>query len=102
MNNELSGQATQEQISAWKEQHGDIFQIVVEDKVCYLKKVDRKTLSFASTVGTKDPLKFNEIILANCWLGGDPAMKTDDDYFLAVSGKMSELITLKEAELVKL
>ena len=97
-----SGQATPDQIKAWKEQYGEIFQITVEDKVCYLKKVDRKTLSFASTVGTKDPLKFNEIILTNCFIGGDAEMKTNDDYFLALSGKLSEIITLKEAELVKL
>lgn len=97
-----SGQATPEQIQSWKGQYGEIFSIVVEDKVGYLRKVDRKTLSFASTVGTKDPLKFNEIILANCWLGGDEELKTNDDYFLAVSGTLSQLIIVKEAELVKL
>ncbi len=98
----LSGQATPEQIEAWKETHGDIYAITVEDKIGYLKKVDRKTLSFASSIGTKDPMKFNEIILTNCWLGGDEELKTNDDYFLAVSGKLSELIVVKEAELAKL
>ena len=98
----LSGQATPEQIEAWKQTHGDVYAIKVEDKIGYLRKVDRKTLSFASTIGTKDPMKFNEIILTNCWLGGDDALKTNDDYFLAVSGKLSELIVIKEAELAKL
>lgn len=102
MPEELSGQATPEQIAAWKVLHGDVYYIKVEDKIGYLRKVDRKTLSFASTIGTKDPMKFNEIILANCWLGGDDELKTNDDYFLAVSGKLSELIVIKEAELAKL
>ena len=105
MNNEntpKSGQATPEQIEAWKVLHGEIFAITVEDKIGYLKKVDRKTLSFASSIGTKDPIKFNEIILTNCWLGGDDELKNNDDYFLAVSGTLSQLIVVKEAELSKL
>jgi hypothetical protein len=97
-----SGEATLTQIEAWKALHGEIFAITVEDKIGYLRKVDRKTLSFASTIGTKDPMKFNEVILANCWLGGDEELKTNDDYFLAVSGTLSQLIIVKEAELVKL
>lgn len=101
-NTQKSGQATPEQIADWKALHGEIFAITVEDKIGYLRKVDRKTLSFASAIGTKDPMKFNEIILTNCWLGGDEELKTNDDYFLAVSGTLSELIVVKEAELVKL
>ena len=101
-NTPKSGQATPERIEAWKGQHGEIFAIIVEDKIGYLRKVDRKTLSFASTIGTKDPMKFNEVILTNCWLGGDEELKTNDDYFLAVSGTLSQLIVVKEAELVKL
>lgn len=93
---------TPEQIEAWKVQHGGVFQITVEDKTGYLRKVDRKTLSFASTLATKDPLKFNEVILGNCWLGGDEELKNDDDYFLAVSGVLSEIISSKEADIKKL
>jgi len=100
--NELSGQATADQINAWKVLHGEIYAIKVEDKIGYLRKVDRKTLGYASTIGTKDPMKFNEIILASCWLGGDEELKTNDDYFLAVSGKIANLIVIKEAELEKL
>jgi hypothetical protein len=92
----------QEQIDQWKKKHGTIFLIKVEDKVCYLKKPDRKTLSYAATVGAKDNLKFNEAILANCWLGGDEEMKTDDSLFLSVSTRLAEIIEIKEAELVKL
>ena len=93
---------TKEQIEQWKSQHGDIFQLTIEDKTAYLKKPSRKVLSYASTIGTKDPMKFNEIILNECFIGGDEEIKTDDAYFLAAASKLAEIIEVKEAELVKL
>ena len=93
---------TKADIDAWKKKHGDIFRLKVEDKVCYLRTPDRKTMSFAASVATKDPLKFNEILLSNCWLGGDEEIKTQDDLFLAASSKIAEIIQIKEAGLEKL
>jgi len=93
---------TQAQIKEWKAEYGDIFKIAVEDKIAYLHSPDRKTLSYATSVGGKDPLKFNEIILNNCWLDGDEEIKTKDAYFLAVSGKLADIIQVKEAKLEKL
>ncbi|WP_454982316.1 hypothetical protein [Capnocytophaga granulosa] len=93
---------TKEQIQSWKKQYKDIFVISVEDKKVYLRTPDRKTLSYASTLATKDPLKFNEVILDNCWLGGDEEIKTNDELFLAVSSKLPDLIQIKEATLEKL
>jgi hypothetical protein len=102
MNKELKGQATPEQIAKWKKEHKNVFAIKVDGHICYLKSPDRKTLSYASSLGMKDPLKFNEIILENCFLGGSEEIKTDDGLFLGASGKISELIEVKEAELEKL
>ena len=93
---------SKEQIQEWKNQYKDIFVISVEDKKVYLRTPDRKTLSYASTLATKDPLKFNEVILNNCWLGGDEEIKTNDELFLAVSSKLPDLIQIKEATLEKL
>jgi len=95
-------QVTQEQIDAWKKQHGDVFKITVEDKCCFIKRPSRKTLSYASTVGTKDPIKFNEIILNGCWLDGDAEIKTDDTLFMSASSQLAELMQFKTAELEKL
>lgn len=92
----------QKQIEQWKAKHGQIFKLVIEDKECYLRKPDRKTLSYAAAVGAKDNLKFNEIILDNCWLAGDEEIKTDDSLFLSASARLPEIIEIKEAELVKL
>ncbi|KAA6336277.1 hypothetical protein EZS27_015564 [termite gut metagenome] len=93
---------TQEQIEEWKAKHGSVFAIEVDGKVCYLKKPTRKALSAAAVIGKSDPLKYNETLLLNCWLAGDEEIKTDDDLFLGVSGKLSEIIEIKEAELKKL
>lgn len=93
---------TPEQIEAWKKKHGDVFCVTVGDKVAYLKRPDRKTLGAAAVVGKNNPMKYNEILLENCWLDGDPEIKTDDALFLGVSAKQGDLVEVKEAELKKL
>lgn len=95
-------EATEAQIKEWKSKYGDVFEVLVEDKKCYLRKPDRKILGLATSVGQKNPMKFNEIILHNCWLAGDEEIKTDDDYFLGVGAKLETLIQIKEAEIKKL
>ena len=93
---------TKEQIKQWKAKYKEVFVLRVDDKVAYLRTPDRATLSYASTLATKDPMKFNEAILTNCWLGGDEEIKTDDALFLSASSKLGELIQIKEAILEKL
>lgn len=99
---ELIGKTTPEQIEEWKAKHGKLHAVVVDGHIGYLKKPDRKTLSYAGSVGSKDPVKFNELILANCWLGGSEAIKTDDALFFGASAVLANLIEVKEAELVNL
>ncbi len=95
-------EVTPAQIAEWKKKHGDVFKITIEDKVCYLRKPTRKALGYASVAGKDNPLKFNEVILRDCWLAGDEEIKTDDTLFLSVSSKLTELIQIKETELEKL
>ena len=73
-----------------------------EEKSCFLKSPDRRTLSAAAVVGKNDPLKYNEVLLNNCWIEGDEVIRTDDSYFLGVSGVLSEIISIKEGKLKKL
>ena len=96
------GEVNQEQIDAWKKQHGEVKALIIDGHIGYLKKPDRKTLGYASTVGSKNPIKFNEIILSNCWLGGSEDIKTDDSLFLSAGQVLADLIQVKEAELVNL
>lgn len=103
----IIGQASPEQIAEWKKQHGEVFFLKTEDgegkpRICYLRTPKRRDLSAASVAGKVDPLKFNETILRQCWLGGDEAIRTDDRMFLSVSGKIPDILEVAEAELGKL
>lgn len=91
-----------EQIAEWKSKYGDIFKIEVDGRVCILKRPDRKTLSYASAVATKDPIKFSEIILNNSWLAGDEEIKTNDRLFMGAGKQLGDLIDIAEATLEKL
>lgn len=102
MAEKLIGQVPQEQIDKWKAEFKKVWALKVDGRIGYIKSPDRKTLGYASTVGAKEPMKFNEIILNECWLGGDDEIKKDDDLFLAASGQLAKIIEVKEAELEKL
>lgn len=97
----LDGEASAAQIAQWKKQHGDVYAVKADGKVCYLKKPDRKVLSYAATL-TNNPLKASETMLNNCWLGGCDDFKTDDALFLGVAQKLGALVQVKEAEISKL
>ncbi len=98
----LNGQATPEQIQEWKQKHTDVFALKTSNSIAYVKRPGRHELSHATAIGANDPMKFNETILADCWLGGDETVKTDDQKFLAVSAKLDSIIEIAEAEVEKL
>ena len=97
----LKGQATAEQIAVWKEQFGDVFAVTVDGSICYLKKPNRKTMTMVASLGNS-PIRANEALLENCWLGGDESIKTEDEKFYAASAQLSEIIQVKQAEIKKL
>ncbi|MBQ5451628.1 MAG: hypothetical protein IIT56_01415 [Bacteroidales bacterium] len=78
--NELIGQVSETQIQAWKKQWGEVFAVKADGKICYLRKPDRKILAYTSTLAN-NPIKANETLLNNCWLGGCEDFKTDDSLF---------------------
>ena len=47
-------------------------------------------------------MKFNEIVLNQCWIAGDEEIREDDDYFLAACPVLEGLMESKQAELKKL
>ena len=94
--------ATEQQITQWKAQYKDIYQIEVDCSVCYLKKPDRATMKAITSIGMTDPIRSNEVLLENCWLGGDENIKTDDEKFFGVSAKLADILEMKQAELKKL
>ena len=103
MNMETKVEKTIEQNSSeCKAKHGDVFQVEVDGRVAYLKRPDRKVLGAAAVTGKSDPMKYNEVILNNCWLEGDEEIRTNDAMFLGVSAQLAEIIEIKEATLKKL
>jgi hypothetical protein len=102
MKEQVKGQATAEQIAMWKNLHGDIFEARVDESIAYLRKPDRATIKAMAAVAQSDPIRASEVLLENCWLGGDETIKTDNGKFLAVSATLSQLVEVKTAELKKL
>ncbi|WP_281233505.1 hypothetical protein [Flavobacterium gelatinilyticum] len=96
--------ATPEQIAEWKKQHVNVYALksIEAQKICYLRKPTRQELSYASTAGAKDPLKFNEHILKSCWLAGDEEIQTNDSLFLGISAQLDTICAFEHFELEKL
>lgn len=93
---------TAEQIAGWKKQYGDVFRLEVDGHVAYLKKPGRKVMSMALSTGKNDPIKFGEIILNNCWLGGDRQIIEDDRLFFGAMQQLDQMVEFAESELKKL
>lgn len=93
---------TKERIEELKAQYGEVHLLRVEDKSALLKSPTRKTLSYASTVGKNNPMKYNEMVLNDCWIDGDQEIKTNTAYFLGAIGQLEQLIEVKESSLEKL
>ena len=93
---------TAKQILEWKKQYGDIYELSAGDKKAYIKHPDRQTLSFAMAEAQTNPLGYTEVILDNCWLGGDEALREDDAYFLGISKQLDDIIEIADVKLKKL
>ncbi len=98
----IHGQATEAKIESWKKEHGDIFQVSVDDHVAYFKKPGRKILAAASRALQESSIQYVEDLLENTYLGGSREVIDNDDYFLAAVQVVDQMMQLKTAELVKL
>lgn len=101
------GEATPEQIAAWKETHGSVLGIKVKNNdgstsVCYLKPADRNVSSLAYThIANKKMIEAGGVFIANCWLGGDERIKTVDRLYLAACQQAYDALDIAEAETEK-
>ena len=105
----LQGQATDEQIAEWKAtvkaKYGDsakVYEYVVEDKVAYIRTVDRATYSAAAAKVSTSPAKFTDTILENCWLGGCDTIRKVDQYYFGLSEFLEELVAKKKGSLTEI
>lgn len=88
-------------IEDWKKQYGDVFCVEAEGRKGYLRRPDRRIIASANVLGGVDGLKIKEILLRNCWLGGDSALLDEDRYFLGILPHADAIIEIVESDLKK-
>ena len=100
MNKTLTGQATAEQIEAWKKEHGKVFTYEVDGKICYMRSVDRNLYALAaSKIAQAGPAKFNETVINGIWLGGCDDIRKEDCYFFGLVELVEDLMGKKKGSL---
>lgn len=97
-----SKNATPEVLAAWqKEYPSGVFELATGELKAWIRKPTRNEMRELTAKKT-DPITYSEIALDMLWLGGDAAIKTDDEAFYSVSGVIQNVLDIKEAELKKL
>lgn len=90
---------TEEQIARWKRDYGSVFTYEADGKLCYLRRPNRKIIAAASVTAGGDTLLQKELVIRNCFLGGDTSLMAEDKYFWMFSAKIESLIEVVEGEL---
>jgi len=76
---------TEEKIKSLKAQHGKLFVYNTEDgKGCVLKTPSLQVIDACRTVSMGSTIKFNQAIVKNCWVDGDPEIMEQDRYLLGL------------------
>lgn len=93
--NVFDGGVSAEQIAAWKKEHRKVYAIEVEDDgelfVGYFHRPGMETLSAVNRLAKTDEVKSTTTMFDNCWLGGDPVMKTDTLVRMAAIRQLGEM-----------
>ncbi len=113
----LIGQATEDQIAAWKNMHKQgVYAIEVEGHVVYIKGFDRQTMKYAlsqlrikidteskvAELNMEQMVEIGEIGLQNGWIGGSEEIRTNDRLWTAAALQVGELFEIAEANIKKL
>lgn len=92
--------ATPKQITQWKEQYGEVYELPVEDKVAYLRMPKMADFKRAFAAMQKEgEVTFGEVMLIALFIGGDEDIKTNDEYFLPARKELTELFNFDDAEI---
>lgn len=90
-------EVTAAQVEQWKKEYGRVFVAKSGDKKAWYRKPTRKDLSYAMTLQNQ-PLEMSEMLLKQCFLGGDPVMHEDTDYLLGCTELVEKMLTTKKVE----
>src|ERR1700761_5814277 len=104
MNQELIGQATAEQIKAWKEKYKDgIYAIQVDGYIAYFKNPNRHELNCAMSKASSDrALDMYEELTNLTFIGGSEEVLKDDQKFFGLVQQVKGKMDGKKATLVNL
>ncbi|MDE6493010.1 MAG: hypothetical protein K2O66_01220 [Bacteroidales bacterium] len=91
-----------QRIEEWKRKYGKVFCYEVEGQQLYFRQPDRKTLAAAGVIAKNDPMKYNEFVLKNSFLGGNAELLEDNSVFYGLSQIMDKLVAAKIGELKNL
>lgn len=76
-----NGGVSEEQVKIWKGEYRKVHVIEVEDDgelfIGYFHRPSMETMSAVNKLSKTDEVKSTTTMFENCWLGGDPLMKTD-------------------------
>jgi Icc-related predicted phosphoesterase len=90
------------QINEWKEKHGNVYELPVEDKVAYLREPKMKDFKRAFTaMQNNGDLAFGEEMINLLFIGGDEEIKTNDEYFLPARKEIKEFFDFEDPEIAK-
>lgn len=91
-------------IKQWKTAHKKVFVFKSDDGQAtgYFKSPDRRIMDAYSVKQRTNPVLCNELLVKDCFLGGDEKLITEDAYFYGLSQKLQALIDTKEGELTEL
>ena len=68
----------------------------------WMRKPTRNEMrELTSKVKGTDSVTYTEVVLEMLWLGGDEAIKTDDEVFYSAMGVIQDVLDIKEASLKK-
>lgn len=97
------GEATPEQIEAWKREFEIVFQYTSADnRVAYFRTPTLQILDACKTLSGGSAMKFNELLMNNCWLGGDDELRKHDKYKMGIFEWLPDIIIKVEGRLEKL
>ena len=98
---------TKEQIDTWKRDHGSVFRYTAtkegcEAKVGYFKKISPQTMDAYEAMLKRSKLMADDVVIENCWLGGDEDIVKNDDYRMGLRDWLGYLLVKVEGEMAEL
>jgi len=100
---EKYGKVILDKIESAKKKHGEVSWVLTEDdRDIFLHKPSRHVVDMAMAKSRTNPLGLIQVLLDNCWVGGDVLVKSDSKYLVGLAGEVDSIIGTVKAEVKKL